>query len=168
MAIDPHEVANNDERWVRVRAEPQTVFMRDARALLSRSGEIHTDVCDGRTSLALSRSPGPDQRKPHRAAAGLEDVGERRVDGCGLPRRLLPAGGNAELAYQAMARGDGEEGSGLDVRLGAEQRDGKCESSFARADKVGAEHILYWEADYIDDRPAAAEIKAGLRQRASI
>jgi hypothetical protein len=36
----------------------------------------------------------------------------------------------------------------------------------ALADKVGASQVLFWEADYIDDRTNAQAIKAALRQRA--
>jgi len=40
------------------------------------------------------------------------------------------------------------------------------EQSFAIAEKVGAKQILYWEADYIDDRGNAGELKDALRRRA--
>jgi len=40
------------------------------------------------------------------------------------------------------------------------------EQSLAVAEKVGAKQILYWEADYIDDRGNAGELKDALRQRA--
>ena len=33
---DPHDVPNDDERWVRVRAEPQTLFMRKVRELVNK------------------------------------------------------------------------------------------------------------------------------------
>ncbi len=34
--VDPHDVPNNDERWVSVRCEGQTAFMRDAHALIKQ------------------------------------------------------------------------------------------------------------------------------------
>ena len=33
---DPHDVANDDDRWVRLRAEPQTLFMRGVRQLVNK------------------------------------------------------------------------------------------------------------------------------------
>ena len=33
---DPHDVANDDDRWVRLRAEPQTLFMRSVRELVNK------------------------------------------------------------------------------------------------------------------------------------
>ena len=34
--VDPHEVANDDERWARLRAEPQTLFMRTVRERVNK------------------------------------------------------------------------------------------------------------------------------------
>ncbi len=53
----------------------------------------------------------------------------------------------------------------MDFRLGAVVDCGG-RSNFAIADKVGAKEILFWEADYIDAMPNAAELKSQLRNRA--
>lgn len=37
---------------------------------------------------------------------------------------------------------------------------------FALAQQLAAKQILFWEADYIDDRPQAAELKAAMSQHA--
>jgi hypothetical protein len=37
---------------------------------------------------------------------------------------------------------------------------------FALAQQLDAKQILFWEADYIDDRPQAAELKAAMALRA--
>jgi hypothetical protein len=37
---------------------------------------------------------------------------------------------------------------------------------FALAQQLGAKQILFWEADYIDDRPQAAELKAAMFRQA--
>jgi len=41
------------------------------------------------------------------------------------------------------------------------------ERDFALAQQVGAKEILFWEADYIDDRTNAAELKALMSRHAS-
>jgi hypothetical protein len=33
---------------------------------------------------------------------------------------------------------------------------------------LGAKQILFWEADYIDDRPNAAELKAAMSAKAKL
>lgn len=40
------------------------------------------------------------------------------------------------------------------------------EADFNSAKELGAKQILFWEADYIDDRPNAAELKAAMSKRA--
>jgi hypothetical protein len=37
---------------------------------------------------------------------------------------------------------------------------------FALAQQCGARQVLFWEADYIDDRAQAAELKAAMSQHA--
>jgi hypothetical protein len=40
------------------------------------------------------------------------------------------------------------------------------ERDFALAQQLDARQILFWEADYIDDRPQAAQLKAAMSQHA--
>jgi hypothetical protein len=70
-------------------------------------------------------------------------------------------GGNAELAYQALL---GEVGPGVDVFTYAwvPGTVADVERDCALARKVGARQILFWEADYIDDRKNAAELMAAM------
>jgi branched-subunit amino acid aminotransferase/4-amino-4-deoxychorismate lyase len=42
----------------------------------------------------------------------------------------------------------------------------EADQAFASAEALGADHILFWEADYIDDRSNAAQIQTALRARA--
>src|SRR5206468_10922899 len=68
-------------------------------------------------------------------------------------------GGNAELAYRALQK---ETEGKVDVWTYAwvPQNVADFEATLATARNVGAKQILFWEADYIDDRPNAAELKA--------
>jgi hypothetical protein len=163
--IDPHEVSNNDERWVRVRSGPQTMFMRDARKLVTSVGR----------SIPMSVMVGhPWHYRGHQDPINgnlqglLLDVKTWAREGlmdAACPAGYYRSGGNAELAYQAL-RDETEKSVPIWMYAWVPNNVSEVESTFASADKVGAEHILYWEADYIDDRASAANIKAALKQRA--
>ncbi len=74
-------------------------------------------------------------------------------------------GGNAELAWQALRK---ETEGKVDVWtyawIPSSVKD--AEQTFVLADKVSARQILFWKADYIDDRPNAIELKTFMRNRA--
>jgi hypothetical protein len=46
------------------------------------------------------------------------------------------------------------------------QNVGEFERDFNSARSLGAKQILFWEADYIDDRTNSAELKAAMSARA--
>jgi hypothetical protein len=73
-------------------------------------------------------------------------------------------GGNAEMAWNALHK---ETEGKVDVWTYAWVPTAKAdaEQTFALAEKVGAKQILFWEADYIDDRANAAELKAAMGSR---
>ena len=76
------------------------------------------------------------------------------------------SGGTPELAYEHLKQVTGGKveiwmyawvpGSVDDFLAGLE-----------RARKLGAEHILYWEADYIDNNPKKAELQKVMRENAA-
>jgi hypothetical protein len=74
-------------------------------------------------------------------------------------------GGNAELAYHAL-REETEKKVDVWTYAWVPQSLGDFDRDAALARKVGAKQLLFWEADYIDDRPNAAELKAAMRRRA--
>jgi hypothetical protein len=43
----------------------------------------------------------------------------------------------------------------------------ELDGTFAVAEKVGTKQILFWEADYIDDRANAADLKQRMKRRSS-
>jgi hypothetical protein len=43
---------------------------------------------------------------------------------------------------------------------------GEFERDFTLARSLGAKQVLFWEADYIDDRANAADLKAAMSARA--
>ena len=70
-------------------------------------------------------------------------------------------------AYQALA----EETDGkVDLWYYAwvPQTPEEFDRDFTAANQLGAKRILFWEADYIDDRPNAAALKQAMSARATV
>ncbi len=165
FGLDPHEVPNGDDRWVRVRAEPQTRFMRAVRELANR------------------------RRRPLPVAVlvahpwhyrGLQDPIDGNLRGLLLDvaawsgQRLMDAavaacyyrpGGSAEAAYRALRK---ETAASIDVWTYAwvPSTVTEFQGNVELARKLGARQILLWEADYIDDRTNAGELKAVMSEAA--
>jgi hypothetical protein len=74
-------------------------------------------------------------------------------------------GGNAEQAYFAL-RKETEDKVDIWSYAWVPQNIADFQNDFALAQKESAREILFWEADYIDDRPQAAELKAAMSARA--
>jgi uncharacterized lipoprotein YddW (UPF0748 family) len=163
---DPQQLPNGDERWVRLRAEPQTEFMRAARDL----------VRGDRRRLPMAALVGHpwhyrgEQNKIDGNLRGLLlDVKAWARDD--LVDSVVAAGyyrdgGNAELAWRAL-REETEGKVNVWTYAWVPVSSADALQTFALADKLGANHVLFWEADYIDDRLEAAEIKTTLRRRAT-
>jgi uncharacterized lipoprotein YddW (UPF0748 family) len=161
FGIDPHEVPNGDERWVRLRAEPQTEFMREVKKLV-RSQKRKIPVC------AMVGHPwhyrGLQNKIDGNLRGLLLDVTAWAREG--LMDSVVAAGyyrdgGNAEMAYKALKK---ETEGRVDVWTYAwvPQNVGEFDGTAAQARSLGAKHILFWEADYIDDRSQAAALKSAM------
>jgi hypothetical protein len=165
FGVAPGDIEAGDERWARVRAEPQTAFMRAARELCrSRKPALPLAVMVGH--------PWHYRGSVDRIAGNLKglllDVATWAKGG--LVDSVVPAGyyrdgGTPEKAYRALKE---ETGGNADVWSYAwvPQNVGEFERDFNLARTLGARHVLFWEADYIDDRPNAAELKAAMSVRA--
>lgn len=163
--LDPHDIPNNDDRWVRLRAEPQTEFMRGVRERVKK------------------------QKKPVPIAVmvghpwhyrGMQDPIDGNLRGLlldvatwaneGLMNSAIAAGyyrpgGDAAKAYQALA--DETKGK-VDVWYYAwvPNTPEDFTRDFTTASTLGAKRMLFWEADYIDDRPNAAALKQIMSSKA--
>ena len=75
-------------------------------------------------------------------------------------------GGTPEMAYQALKK---ELEGRVDVWSYAwmPQNADDFQRDFTLAQRLGAKQILFWEADYIDDRAQAGELKALMSRHAS-
>lgn len=156
--VDPHDVPNDDERWVRLRAEPQTLFMR----------ALHERVKKHPKPLPVAVMVGHPWHY-----RGMMDPIDGNLRGLlldvatwakeGLMDAAIPAGyyrpgGDPTKAYQALAT---ETQSKVDLWYygWVPQTPADFTRDFDAARGLGAKRILYWEADYIDDRPDAAALK---------
>lgn len=163
--LDPRKIPNGDERWCRLRAAPQTEFMRMARKLVSKQKRpVPLAVMVGHPWSyrgALNRIDG-------NLRGYLLDITAWAREG--LMDAIVPAGyyrdgGTPELAYKAVKQ-ETEGRVNVWSYAWVPQNAGDFEQDFALANKVGAKQILFWEADYIDDRANAAELKTLMSRHA--
>jgi hypothetical protein len=147
--VDPHTVPNNDPRWIAIRAEPQTVFMRECRKLTEQRKlplSVMVEHPWGYRGL-LDKIDGS-------LNGLLLDVNtwaaEKLMDSA-VPAGYYLAGGNAVLAWQSLKQ---QVGPAVDLWTYAwvPQDAADFQGSLAIAQQVGARQILFWEADYFDDR----------------
>jgi uncharacterized lipoprotein YddW (UPF0748 family) len=156
--FDPHDVPNDDDRWVRLRAEPQTEFMRAVRALVNKY----------KKSLPIAVMVG----HPWHYRGLLDPIDgnlrgllldvatwarEHLIDAA-VPAGYYRPGGDATKAFESLAK---ETAGHCDVWYYAwvPNTPEEFNRDFDAAHRFGAERILFWEADYIADRPNAAALK---------
>lgn len=166
LGKDAARLANGDEAWVRLRTEPQTEFMREVFKLV-RGRKRRLPIA------ALVGHPWHYRGELNKIAGNLRglllDIAAWAREG--LVDAVVPAGyyrdgGNAELAWQAL-RKETEGKADVWTYAWVPSTVADVEQSLALAGKVGAKQILYWEADYIDARADAAQLKAAMRSRAT-
>jgi len=164
--FDPHEVPNDDDRWIRLRAAPQTLFMRDVRARVAKHHKplpvavmvghpwhyrgTMDPIAGNLRGLLLDVSTWADE--------GLMDAA--------IAAGYYREGGNAASAYKALAD---ETGNKVDLWYYAwvSQNADEFMREADAAQSLGAKRMLFWEADYIDDRPQAVAIKQAMSARAA-
>jgi hypothetical protein len=161
----PDSIPNTDEAWVRLRAEPQTVFMRDVRHLVrQRKPRLPIAV--------LAGHPWHYRGEGDKIAGNLRGLlldldtwAREDLMDAAVPAGYYRDGGNPELAWQALRK---ETGGRIDVWTYAwvPRNIGELSDTCVLAEKLGARQILFWEADYIADRANGAELKAAMRARA--
>jgi uncharacterized lipoprotein YddW (UPF0748 family) len=157
----PQDVPTDDAAWARVRCEGTTAFMRDARKLVNAHAR-KVPIC------AMVGHPWHYRGTVDRIAGNLKGLllDAKTWADEGLIDSILAAGyyrdgGTPEMAYKALKE---ETGNKLDVWTYAwvPQNVGEFDRDYQLAKSVGAKQILFWEADYIDDRANAAELKKAM------
>jgi uncharacterized lipoprotein YddW (UPF0748 family) len=162
---DAETVPNNDSEWIQVRTEPQTDFMRDVRKL-AKKRKLPV--------AAMVGHPWHYRGLMDKIAGNLSGLlldvhtwaRERLVDSL-VAAGYYRDGGNAELAFNALQK-ETEGKADIWTYAWVPTSPADAEQSFAVADKVSAKQILFWEADYIDDRANAAELKSLMKSRAVV
>jgi hypothetical protein len=164
---DPHDLPNDDPRWVTLRAQPQTLFMREAHQLLAQR----------KTRLPMADMVGHpwhyrgEQNKIDGNLRGLLlDVTTWAREGlidAAVAAGYYRDGGTPAKAREALLK---ETENRVDVWSYAwvPQTLADIDRDFSLATKTGARQVLLWEADYIDDRANAAELKSAMVKRARI
>ncbi len=166
--IDPLSIPNNDLRWVKYRAEPQTEFMRSVRKL-AHAKRPNLPVA------VMVQHPwsyrGDNPKYADNLQGLLLDVATWADEG--LINAAVPAGyyaagsgGTPELAYEYLKTLTGGK---IDIWMYAwvPTTVDEFQSGLAVARKLGAQQILYWEADYIDNNPRKAELQKIMSDHAS-
>jgi uncharacterized lipoprotein YddW (UPF0748 family) len=165
---DPLTIPNDDLRWVRHRAEPHTEFMRSVRQL-SKTRHPRLPVA------VLVQHPwsyrGDNPKYADNLRGLLLDVETWATEGlidAAVPAGYYAAGsgGTPALAYDHLRTLTGNKvaiwmyawvpGSVDDLLSGLD---------LARS--LGADHILFWEADYIDNLPHKAALQQAMREHAA-
>ena len=75
-------------------------------------------------------------------------------------------GGTPTKACAGAARRDRAARSMCGPTRGCRKTPAEFERDFDAGPILGAKQMLFWEADYIDDRPNAAELKAAMAAQA--
>ena len=163
--VDAQTVPNGDERWVRLRAEPQTEFMRAAHKLVSAQ-KRRLPVC------ALVGHPWHYRGEQNKIDGNLRGLlldvrpGHGKGSWMQLWRPVLPRRRHRRFGLARSEAGDGSQ-NWVWTYGWVPQGVADFERDFALAKTLGGKQILFWEADYIDDRPNAAELKAAMSRCAS-
>ncbi len=159
--IDPRDLPNDDERWVRHRAEPYTEFMRAVRKLCDR-------LQPGLPIAVMVHHPWGYRGGNPKYADNLRglhlDVAtwakEKLMDSV-VAAGYYTGGGTPEKAFNHLKELTGGK---VDVWLYAwvPNNPDSFRQELQRASALGAKQILFWEADYIDNLPQ--QEKASLQQ----
>ena len=163
FGVSPQDIRADDPRWVGIRCEPQTKFMREMRKMTKLPIAVMVghpwhyrgmgDKIDGNPrGLLLDVSTW--------AKEGLMDAA--------VAAGYYRDGGTATMAYRALRDETGGASGKVDVWYygWVPQTVADFQRDTAAAREVGASQILYWEADYIDDRSNAPELKAAMSAEA--
>jgi hypothetical protein len=164
-SADPHDVSNDDDRWVRLRAEPQTLFMRKVRELVDKQPtRVPIAVMVGHPWHYRGLQDPIDGNLRGLLLDVTTWANEHLMDAA-IPAGYYRAGGNATNAFEALRA---ETNGKVDVWYFAwvPNTPEEFTREFDAARNLAAKRMLFWEADYIDDRAAAAALKQAMSAKA--
>ena len=162
--VDPHDIPNGDDRWVRFRSEPHTEFARRVRNMV-RSTKPHLMISMMGAHPWCYR--GAQDRIDGNLRGLLLDVATWAQEGLiddVVAGGYYMEGGTPERAYEALKR-ETENRANVWLYCWVPRKVEDFERDYALARKLGAEQILFWEADYIDDRTNEEGVLSSYRTR---
>jgi hypothetical protein len=162
--LDPRQIANGDDRWVRHRAAPATEFMRSVRSMMK-------SVKPNLPLAVMGAHPwsyrGMKDKLDGNLRGLLLDMGTWASES--LMDEAVAAGyylnGTPEMAFEALKKETGGKVA-LWFYAWVPQNVADLERDFALAKKLGASRLLFWEADYIDGRADREALQRAMRARA--
>ena len=165
FGIDPHDVPNDDPRWVRVRAEPQTLFMRDARALIRAADPTCVVSCLVQHRFGYRGSPTdtPYAGSLQGLLADIETWADEDLMDVLLAAGYYRPGGSPEQAYKEMRRLTKGK---VSVTLFGWLNAGDFITSLPLAQKLRAPELLLWESNYVGLPPANDDFVKAMRDYA--
>ncbi|MCX6623553.1 MAG: family 10 glycosylhydrolase [Acidobacteria bacterium] len=161
--VDARGIANGDERWVRHRAAPVTMFVRSVRGMMKSTKPKLPLAVMGVHPWCYR---GMKDKIDGNLRGMLLDMGGWAKDG--LMDEAVAAGyylnGTPEMAFDALKA---ETGGKVALWLYAwvPESVANFERDFALAKKLGAKRLLFWEADYIDGRTNREALQRAMSAR---
>jgi hypothetical protein len=156
--VDPHDIPNGDDRWVRLRALPQTLFMRAVRERVKKhTKKIPIAVMVGHPWHYRGLMDPIDGNLRGLLLDVTTWTNEGLMDSAIAAGYYRP-GGDATKAFEALQK---ETDGKVDLWYYAwvPQNPEEFIREFKAASTLGAKRMLFWEADYIDDRKNADALK---------
>ncbi len=156
--VDPHDVPNGDERWIDLRCEAQTAFMREARRLIKRHDPQLPVSVMVQHPWSYRGAPGDTPYADSRKGL-LCDVGDWAREGLideAVAAGYYRADGTPEKAFEWLRQ---ETGGKVDLWLyGWIGSADSFRAESALAEKLGAVELLLWESNYIGLPPEKADV----------
>lgn len=158
--IDPQTIPNSDERWIRYRSLPITQFMRQVRRLTKSHGV---------PLITMVYHPWAYRGDKIRINGNLNGIlcdvptwaQEKLMDGAVAAGYYLE-GGDVTKATKYL-RGELDRKAQTWLYGWVPNSPEEFNNYADIAVTLGCRNVLFWEADYIDDKPNKAEIQAAMR-----
>ncbi len=162
--IDPHDIPNGDERWVKYRAQWTTEYMRSVRKFMKKAKpELPLTVMLAH-QWSYRGTDGPIDGNLRGMLLDPATWAKECLIDAAIPAGYYRNGGTPAQAYKALKD---ELGGKVDIWYygWVQGNAASFEDGFWDAKKLGATTILFWEADYIDN-PGREEARAAMSGRA--
>lgn len=166
--LHPTRVRNHDPRWVKMRAEPQTEFMRAARDLIRQKRSSLPVSFMGHNPWSTRGATPSVNGNLHGLLVDLQTWAQEGLVDEVVSGGYYTDGANAESAYRHL---QSEVGDYCSVWLyeWVPNNVAYFEQTMDLARKLGTKQVLFWESDYIEfpDRRNDAQLRQTMRDYAN-